>query len=223
MKRNLLIGTGCITAALVMLYACQKQLSPSIAAPALKASTTNAATGEKVSLSVTNMPPGTHLIWMSTSSGYASFNSTGQGIAAVSFSKPGTYKITCYIISGEGADSIPAYDTSFNPYDTVPNYPPPPPPPAYDSSNYPHDTTYPGPGDTVPGQPHDTMPNYPHDTATSYPHDTTPQYPHDTLPGYPPTGHDTTHYPYDSTYVDSLVHAHNNHIMATVTISITVH
>jgi hypothetical protein len=212
-------------ASFIMLYACQKQLSGSVsrANPSISASTTNAATGEKVTFSVANAPAGTHLLWASTAAGAASFSANGAGSANISFSKPGTYTVTCYFVSGDAADSLPTYDTSWYPHDTVPNYPPPPPP--IDSSGYPHDTTgY--PHDTT-GYPHDTT-SYPHDT-TGYPHDTT-GYPHDTVPHNPPPHdsttyppHDSTYYPHDSTGLDSLIHANHGHIVGSVKIVITVH
>ena len=127
-------------------------------------------------------------------------------------------------MAGDGADSLPVYDTSHNPFDTIPIYTPPSQPPVYDTTpNYPHDTLPGYPHDTTPGYPHDTLPNYPHDTTPGYPHDTVPGYPHDTTPGYP---HDTVpNYPppYDSTHADSTSHVLNNHIIATLTITITVH
>lgn len=216
MKRELITGLSFMLAASLLLYACQKEVSPFKSA-SISASTTNAATGEKVTLTVANMPAGTHLMWGSTNMSAAAFSANGAGSANVSFSKPGTYTVSAYIVSGEGADSIPWYDTTHYPYDTAGHYPdttvvPP----------YPHDTTVYNPGDTVPGYPHDTVPGYPHDTLPNYPHDTTTGYPHDTMPGYP---HDTV--PgggwYDSTHHDSVNHPAGLHIIQVVTIVITVH
>lgn len=225
MKNNSLVtGVTLMLASAVLLYACQKQLSGSVSRPAasLTASTTNAATNEKITLTVANAPVGAHLLWASTAANNAAFSINGAGSANVSFSKPGTYTVTCYFMSGDTADSLPNYDTTSYPHDTFPPIFPPPPPPPYDSSNYPHDTTpnYPPPYDTT-GYPHDTT-GYPHD-STNYPHDTT-NYPHDTTPNYPPPPpYDTTWHPYDSTGLDSLMHANYPHIMGKVTIVIVVH
>jgi len=215
MKRHYLTGLSCLLAASLLLYACQKEVSPSKSSASLSASTTNAATGEKVALTVANMPAGTHLIWASTNMAAASFSASGAGSANVSFSAPGTYTVSAYIVSGEGADSIPQYDSTHYPYDTtgyphdtVPYYPP------HDTvPNYPHDTLPYNPGDTTPGYPHDTIPSYP-DTTPGYPHDTVPSYPHDTVPG---GGW------YDSTHHDSLSHPGGPHIIQVVHIVITVH
>jgi hypothetical protein len=203
MKSNSLItGIGLMLASVVLLYACQKQLSATRPNPSISASTTNAAVGEKIALTVANAPAGTHLMWSSTAGSGAAFSAASVDGASVAFNKPGTYHVTCYFVSGAAADSLPNWDTSSYPHDTVPYYPPPPP---IDSSNYPHDTT---------GYPHDTT-SYPHDTTT-YPHDTTPNYPP------PPPPHDSTYYPHDSTSLDSLVHAYNGQIIGKVTITIIV-
>jgi len=50
MKRHYLTGLSCLLAASLLLYACQKEVSPSKSSASLSASTTNAATGEKVAL-----------------------------------------------------------------------------------------------------------------------------------------------------------------------------
>ncbi len=219
-SRNLLIGISCILASIMLLYACQKNISPSISTPSLTASTTDAAVGQQVTLNVINPPPGSHLMWSSTSPDRASFAANGTASANVSFTVPGTYTVTCYFVSGAAADSFPTNDSVHNPYDTVPNYPTYPP--VYDTTGYPHDSvpSYP---DTVANYPHDTIPNYPHDTTTNYPHDTTTNYPHDTVPGYP---HDTVpNFPHDTTHspTDSTMHNTNGRIISSVTIIITVH
>jgi len=205
MKRNFLIGISCMLAACVVLYACQKDLSSSSAArPSLSASTTNAVTGEKVTLNVNNAPLGTHLIWASSAQASTGFSANGQNSANVAFSAPGTYTITAYIVSGAGQDSLPYYDS------TVIHYPP-------------ADTTSHEPVDTIQGNPHDTLPGYPHDSLPGTA-DTTGTHQHDTVPYNPQPPYDSSYYhPYDSTIIDSIAHLHNQHVIHVVTIVITVH
>lgn len=202
-------------AASVVLYACQKDLSPSAAAnPSLSASTTNAATGEKVTLTVNNAPQGTHLVWASSSAAAASFSGNGQNSANVAFSAAGTYTITAYIVSGAGQDSLPYNDTSlYTPpgiHDsTVVPYPP------ADTTHYPADTTH-YPVDTTHTNPHDTVPYPPADTTGN----------HDTVtytPPPPPPYDSTYHHSYDSSAIDSIAHLNNQHVIKVVTIVITVH
>jgi len=211
MKSNVIKGVGCIVAACAVLYACQKDLSPSATAkPSLSASATNVATGEKVALTLNNSVPGTHVIW-SSNAGQASFSSTGQGTANVSFSAPGTYTVSAFVVSGASQDSVPVLyhnDTvPHNPYDTVPHNP-------YDTVPYnPYDTVPHNPYDTVPYNPHDTTPYNPYDTIHNHPHDTTPYTPR----------YDTIYYYPDSTYIDSVMRATNGKVITVVTIVIVVH
>ncbi|HVX52203.1 MAG TPA: hypothetical protein VHB48_18735 [Chitinophagaceae bacterium] len=220
MKSNLLTGLSCLAAAMFLLYACQKQLSPTASTPVLNASATDAAIDEKIILSIVNAPAGTHLIWQSTPAVNALFSLNGEGSANVSFSKPGTYIVTCYIVDAAGQDSIPNYDTTHYRYDTVPNYPPPPP--VYDSAENRHDTTPHNPRDTAPAHAGDTTTYYPHDTVSSHPNDTVSGIP-DTTQGYP---HDTTIYlPQDSAYYpyDSTEHNQYANVLKVISITITVH
>src|SRR3569833_1437803 len=130
---SLVTGVTLMLASATLLYACQKQLSGSVsrANPSLTASATNAARGEKITLTVANAPLGTHALWASTAGGNASFNINGADAASVSFNKPGTYTVTCYFMDNDSADTLPHFDTSGYPHDRFP--------PPYDSSNYPHD------------------------------------------------------------------------------------
>lgn len=203
-------------AACAVLYACQKDLSPSATAkPSLSASSTNVATGEKVALTLNNSVAGTHIIW-SSNARQASFSSTGQGTANVSFSAPGTYTVSAFIVSGSAQDSVYYNDTTLhNPYDTVPHNP-------YDTVPHnPYDTVPHNPYDTTFHNPYDTVPNNPHDTVIHNPYDTVPNYPHDTTP-HTPT-YDTIYYHPDSTYIDSVMHANNGKVITVVTIIIVVH
>lgn len=199
MKSNVIKGVGCIVAACAVLYACQKDLSPSAAVkPSLSASATNVATGEKVALTLNNSVPGTHVIWSSNAS-QASFAATGQGTANVSFFKSGTYTVSAFVVSGSAQDSVYHNDTiPHNPYDTVPH----------------------NPYDTVPYNPYDTIHN-PYDSVPHNPHDTVPNYPHDTMPHTP--RYDTIYYYHDSTYIDSVMRANNGQVITVVTIVIVVH
>lgn len=194
-------------AACAVLYACQKDLSPSAAVkPSLSASATNVATGEKVALTLNNSVPGTHVIWSSNAS-QASFASTGQGTANVSFSRPGTYTVSAFVVSGSAQDSVYHNDTiPHNPYDTIPHNP--------------YDTIPHNPYDTVPYNPYDTIHN-PYDSVPHNPHDTVPSYPHDTMPHTP--RYDTIYYYHDSTYIDSVMRANNGQVITVVTIVIVVH
>lgn len=213
MKSNVIKGVGCIVAACAVLYACQKDLSPSLnaAKPSLSASSTNVSAGEQVALKVNNNQPGTHVVW-SSNAGQASFSSTGQGTANVSFSKPGTYTVSAFIVSGSAQDSVPVlyhqtYDTTGYPHDTVPYNP--------------YDTVPHNPYDTIPHNPYDTVPHSPYDTVPHNPYDTVPNYPHDTTPHIPI--YDTIYYYPDSTYIDSVTRAHNGQVITVVTIVIVVH
>lgn len=223
MKRNnLLIAAAGITASFVMLYACQKGINGlTQAKPTLTASSTNVAVGQTVSLSVANAPLGTHNVWATSSLQHTLFsNAAVHNNASVAFTKPGTYVITCFIVSGAGADSIPYTDTTTLPRDTVVYYPP-----VHDTlPGNPHDSSY-HPGDTT---------HYPVDT-TYHPGDTT-HHPVDSTyyPG------DTTHHPVDSTFYpgdtthhhadtihypgDSTTHFGNGHtVVSSVNIVIVVH
>lgn len=173
----------------MLFYACQKGISGlTQQTPLLTASSTNVAVGQVVSLSVVNAPLGTHNDWSSSPQANSIFAAASAHDAVnVSFTKPGTYVVTCYFASGVGSDSLPVYDTTTLPHDTTVYYPPAPPPTTPDSTSYPHDTIT---------NPHDTIPSYtPPQDSTYNPGDTT-HYPVDTT--HNPT--DTVRNPVDSTH-----------------------
>lgn len=210
----MLIAALGVTTCFVLLYACQKGLSGySPAKATITASSTNVAVGQTVNLAIANAPLGTHNSWSSSPLQNTLFAITAgvHGAANVSFTKPGTYIITCSFVSGAGSDSIPVFDTTSGPHDTVIYYPPPP-----DSTGYHGDTT---------GYHGDTT-GY-HGDTTGYHGDTTVYYGDTT--GY---HGDTTHYPVDTTHYsgDTTHHGsdstynHNTHaVIGSATIVIVVH